>query len=108
FKGDISSGIKTLENLTRALPSSNYAFYVKEVVFFLCYIETDLVHHQSNYKKMISHTAVLDNTSLLKTYLQGYISAKYAQNDQTITYLEKRPKGTEYIAFPAVDYLLGN
>lgn len=108
FKGNTTNGIKTLENLTTTLPASNYAFYTKEVVFFLCYIETDLIHHQSNYNKMLGHIGVLENTSLLKTYLQGYISVKYAQNDQAIDYLEKRPKGTGYISFPALDYLLGN
>ncbi|HUH19702.1 tetratricopeptide repeat protein [Albibacterium sp.] len=108
IKGNASSGIRTLENLAITLPKSSYAFYKDEVVFFLCYIETDLVQNKSNYNKIMGHIATLNDSSLLKTYLQGYVSAKSGRNDQAIAYLQKRPVGADYIKFPALDYLLGN
>lgn len=108
FKGNVNNGIKTLEYLANELPKTSYSFYKDEVVFFLCYIETDLVHNKSNYNKIIGFTASMDNNSLLKPYLQGYVSARNAKNDAAITYLLKRPKGNNYSDFPTVNYLLGN
>ncbi|TCK80623.1 tetratricopeptide repeat protein [Albibacterium bauzanense] len=106
LKGNVTRGIKTLEGLLTTMPKS-YDFYKKEVAFFLCYIETDLVPHQSGYNKMISYTESFNDSSLLKSYLQGYVSMKYYQNDKAIAYLQGRPKGSAYIAFPSLDYLLG-
>jgi len=106
LKGNVTRGVRTLEGLLTTLPTS-YDFYKKEVAFFLCYIETDLVPHQSSYNKMIGYTETFGDSSLLKSYLQGYISMKYFQNDKAISYLNDRPKGSAYIVFPSIDYLLG-
>jgi hypothetical protein len=108
IKGNANTGIRTLEALTSTLPKSQYSFYSDEVVFFLCYIETDLVHNKANYNKIMSYTASMDNSSLLKSYLQGYVSARNARNDSAIEYLQKRPKGAEYLNFPVLNYHLGN
>lgn len=108
IKGSASTGIRTLESLTNTLPRSSYKFYTDEVVFFLCYIETDLVHNKANYNKIMGFTASMDNSSLLKSYLQGYVSARSAKNDNAIEYLQKRPKGSEYLNFPVLNYHLGN
>lgn len=108
IKGNASAGIRTLESMISTLPKSGYSFYKDEVVFFLCYIETDLLHNKANYNKIMDLTATMDNTSLLKSYLQGYVSARNAHNDSAISYLLKRPKGDDYINFPTLNYHLGN
>ncbi|MES3017573.1 MAG: tetratricopeptide repeat protein [Bacteroidota bacterium] len=108
FKGNVSTGMRTLESLAAALPKSQYSFYKDEVVFFLCYIETDLAPNKANYNKIMGFTASMDDTSLLKRYLQGYISAKNGRNDTAISYLLKKPDGGDYINFPAINYHLGN
>ncbi len=108
IKGNASTGIRTLESLASTLPKSPYSFYKDEVVFFLCYIETDLVHNKANYNKIMNLTSSMDDTSLLKTYLQGYVSARNARNDSAIDYLQKRPKGNDYVNFPLLNYHLGN
>ncbi|WP_411274609.1 tetratricopeptide repeat protein [Daejeonella sp.] len=108
IKGNASTGIRTLESLYTTLPQTSYSFYKDEVVFFLCYIETDLVHNKANYVKIMGLTTSMDDSSLLKTYLQGYVSARSAQNDRAIDYLLKRPKGNDYINFPVLNYHLGN
>ncbi|MEJ7694221.1 tetratricopeptide repeat protein [Daejeonella sp.] len=108
IKGNAITGIRTLESLATTLPQSPYSFYKDEVIFFLCYIETDLIHNKANYNKIMALTSSMDDISLLKTYLQGYVSARSAQNDRTIDYLLKRPKGDDYINFPALNYHLGN
>lgn len=108
IKGNASSGIRTLETLASTLSRSPYSFYKDEVVFFLCYIETDLVHNKANYNKIMGLTASMNDSSLLKSYLQGYVSARSAQNDRAIDYLLKRPKGSDYMNFPVLNYHLGN
>ncbi len=108
IKGNAKNGIKTLEYLVSALPKTSYGFYNDEVVFFLCYIETELIHNKSNYNKTIGYTETMDDSSLLKSYLQGYVSARNARNDKAIAYLLNRPKGGSYIEFPTLNYLLGN
>lgn len=108
IKGNANSGIRTLESLSSTISKSPYSFYKDEVVFFLCYIETDLVHNKANYNKIMNLTSTMDDSSLLKTYLQGYVSARSAQNDRAIDYLLNRPKGNDYINFPVLNYHLGN
>lgn len=108
IKGNANTGIRTLESLASTLSRSPYSFYKDEVVFFLCYIETDLVHNKANYSKIMGLTSTMDDSSLLKIYLQGYVSARSAQNDRAIDYLLKRPKGNDYINFPVLNYHLGN
>ncbi len=108
INGNATRGIKTLESLTSTLPGSAYSFYKDEVIFFVCYIETDLLHNKSNYSKIMGFTSSMDDTSLLKSYLQGYVSARSSRNDSAISYLLKRPKGSDYLNFPALNYHLGN
>ena len=90
------------------LPKTSYSFYTDEVVFFLCYIETDLTPNKSSYSKIINYTNTMNSQSLLKTYLQGYVASRNANNDSAIAYLMKRPNGASYMDFPKLDYLLGN
>lgn len=108
IKGNKEIGIKTLESLMKALPKTSYDFYKDEVVFFLCYIETELVHDKANYNKIMGYIGTLNDTSLLKSYLQGYVSVRSDRNDKAIAYLLNRPKGSSYIEFPTLNYLLGN
>lgn len=108
FSGNVNSGIRTLENLMVTLPKTSYRFYTDEVVFFLCYIETDLTPDKSSYRKIIGYTNTMNSQSLLKTYLQGYVASRNANNDSAIAYLLKKPKGASYMDFPKLDYLLGN
>ncbi len=108
FSGNVNAGIRTLENLMTTLPKTSYSFYTDEVVFFLCYIETDLTPNKSSYNKIIGYTNTMNSKSLLKTYLQGYVASRNANNDSAIAYLMKRPQGANYMDFPKLDYLLGN
>lgn len=107
FSGNADKGIKTLEGLMGSLPKTAYGFYTDEVVFFLCYIETDLAPNKNNYRKTIAYTNTMSDKSLLKTYLQAYVASRNAYNDSAIAYLMKRPKGNNYLDFPKLNYLLG-
>lgn len=106
--GNVQNGVKELENLILSIPKSNYGFYRDEVVFFYALAETEAVKNKNNQQKILAQLALLSNQSLLKTYLQGYVSSKNFKNDDALTYLLNGPKGNQYKDFAAIDYLIGN
>lgn len=109
FRGDINQGINKLDNLLLTLPNSAYGFYKEEVIFFICYIETELLNNPNNYQRIINLTEGFSDDSLLKSYLQGYVAYRKAYNDDAIRYLSKpTPAGKTYESFPKINYLLGN
>lgn len=109
FKGNATLGIKKLDQLTTSISQTPYSFYKEEVVFLLCYIETDLLQSKNSYQKILNLTSVFGDDSLLKTYLQGYVAYRNAHNDDAIKFLQRRPtKSAQYINFPKLNYLIGN
>lgn len=109
FKGDVNQGKRQLESLVNTIGQTNYSFYRDEVIFLLCYIDTDLIPQSSSYQKTINLANSFSNSSLLKVYLQGYVSYRNAKNSEAISYLSKESEfGTDYINFPKINYLLGN
>jgi hypothetical protein len=106
--GNIQSGVKDLEQLMAILPKSGYAFYRDEVIFFYAFAETEAVKNKNNHPKIMNYLTALNNASLLKSYLQGYVSAKNFKNDDALNYLLNRPQGNQYNNFAAIDYMIGN
>jgi Tetratricopeptide repeat len=108
INGDVTTGLKQLEDVRVALPKSKYGFYYDEVVFFLCTIEIDGQHDNKAYSRLISYLDNMDKNSLLKAFLQGHIAAKTGHNDEAINYFEGCPRGIQFVSWPAMDYQLGN
>lgn len=105
--GNIQAGIKQLEELRTELPKTKYSFYKDEVILFLCNIDIDILQNKNNYGKMISFLSGMENNGLLKVYLEGYVAAKTAHNDEAIVFLEAAPKSSQYTDVPGIYYLLG-
>lgn len=107
MSGNTLQGVRQLEALKAELARSRFAFYNNEVNFFIATIGITVLHEDDSYNKLESYLAGMDSGSLLKSYLQGFIAYKSAQNDDAIKFLEAAPKSEAYIRLPAVDYLLG-
>jgi tetratricopeptide (TPR) repeat protein len=107
IKGNTQVGIAKLENLVSALPRSPYSHFYGEAVFFLAYIQTDIVKDTSSYDKIMRNAQLIDNNSLLRNYMCGYISMRTGHNNDAISILSNRPSGSGYQPFPYLDYLLG-
>jgi hypothetical protein len=107
MKGNTQYGINQLTELKKQLPKSPYSFYDDEIIWFLCVTNINLVHSKNSYETLIGYLADMDSNSMLKVYLQGYVSSKTAHNDETIKYLEAAPKSGQYIAVPPIYYMLG-
>ena len=105
--GNIEAGVSELEKLRTQVAGTKYAFYKEEIVFFLCYMEIDVLHKKDNYAKLSSYLNDMDSKSLLRMYLQGYIAAKTGHNDDAIANLQALPKSNQYVELPIADYLLG-
>ena len=108
MKGDAQAGIKQLEALRTQLPKTKYSFYNDEVIFFLCYIDIDLLRNKNNYARLINFLSGMGSNSLLRIYLQGYVAAKTAHNEEAINFLQNAPAGAPYATLPAINYILGN
>ncbi|MDB5006084.1 MAG: Tetratricopeptide repeat protein [Mucilaginibacter sp.] len=106
--GNAQAGLKQLEELRTELTKTKYDFYNDEVVFFLCNINIDVLHNYNAYPKLITYLSGLENSSLLKVFLEGRIAAKTAHNDEAIAYLEARPKSNQYVSLPLINYILGS
>jgi hypothetical protein len=108
MKGDAQTGFAKLEKLKTQIAKSPYGYYNDELIFLLCYMDIDVLHHKDNYIKLTEYLAGMDSKSLLKVYLQGYVAAKTAHNQEAIRYLADLPKSSLFIKLPVADYLLGN
>jgi len=107
MSGNVQSGIKQLETLRAELPKTKYSYYINEVAFFISTIDVNVLRNTNDYAKLISYLSEMENGSLLKAYLQGYVASKTGHNDEAIAFFEASPKSNEYIKLPAINYLLG-
>lgn len=108
LNGSITNGVKDLEHLILVLPKSNYNFYRDEVIFFYAFAQTEAVKNKNNQHKILSYLENLPSSSLLKSFLIGYVSIKNAQNDTALKYLLNRPQGAQYLNFTNIYYMIGN
>ena len=106
-RGDIATGLKQLDQLAENLPKSAFEPFYEEVIFYYSYILADVAKTPSAYAKTMKYTARIVDTSLLKSYMQAYASARSGKNNEAIAILERRPGGNGYQSFAYLDYLLG-
>jgi hypothetical protein len=106
-KGDVQKGLVMLDNLAQNLPKSSYEPFYEEVVFYYSFVLSDVVHSPDAYAKTMKYTARISDSSLLKSYLQAYVCARNAHNDEAITILTNRPSGDGYQPFPYLELLMG-
>ncbi len=106
IKGDTQTGIKMMERLTDNLKASAYPYTYDELVFYLTYIQTDVVNDPLAYAKMQRLVTDMDNSGLLKTYIMGYVALRTGHSADAISIFQNRKQGREYQPYPYLDYLL--
>lgn len=107
IKGDVQKGLIMLDNLAQNLPRSTYEPFYEEVVFYYSFVLSDIVHAPDAYAKTMKYTARIADSSLLKAYLQAYVCARNAHNEEAISILTNRPSGEAYQPFPYLELLMG-
>lgn len=107
IRGDTKNGVRMLENLVIKLPQSPYAQFTEEAVFYLAYIQTDVLNDRGAYSKILANTRDIDSESLLKTYILAYAAVRMGRNQDAINALGKKPVGDDYPPYPYLDYLMG-
>lgn len=107
IKGNVQTGLNLLEKLVENLPKSTFEPFYEETVFYYAYVLSDVAHSNQAYTKTLKYTNRIADSSLMKTYLRAYVSARTAHNDETIDILNNKPSGAIYQPFPYLDYLMG-
>jgi hypothetical protein len=107
LKGNLQAGLNMLDKLAENLPKSAYEPFYEETIFNYAYVLSDVAHSSAAYAKTMKYTARIADSSLLKSYLQAYVCARNAHNDEAIQILSDRPTGASYQAFPYLEYLMG-
>lgn len=107
IRGNARSGLKMLENLVVELPQSPYSHFYEEAVFYLAYVQTDIIQHPQSYNKIIANTQNISSESLLRAYIRSYAGIKTGHTRQAVSTLGNRPSGSEYQEYPYLDYLMG-
>jgi hypothetical protein len=105
--GNVQAGVAQMEKLRTQMPNTKYSYYKDEVIFYLCYMDIDVLHNKNNYNKLMGYIAGMDNKDLLRTYLQGYVAAKTGHNEEAINSFQDMPRLGKYTPLPTVDYLWG-
>lgn len=106
-RGNTQTGILILENLVNTLPKSSYSHFYSEAVFYLSFIQIDIVKDSLAYNKIMKNTDLIQNSSLLRYSMRGYACMKTAHNNEAISILSNRPSANVYQPYPYLDYLLG-
>ncbi|PJJ80107.1 tetratricopeptide repeat protein [Mucilaginibacter auburnensis] len=108
MKGDLQAGLKQLRRLRGQLDGTPYSIYKDEVTFLIALTDIDILKRKDNYTELMGMAADMSDRSLLKNYLQGYISFKTAHVDAAVKYFSDAPQTSEYLDMPVVTYWLAN
>ncbi len=107
IKGNVKTGLAMMQKLATSLPSTAYEPFYEEVVFYYSFVLVDVTHSANAYTETAKYLGRVSDSSLLKSYLRAYVSAKRGHNEEAITTLAGRPTGQQYQPFPYLDYLMG-
>jgi tetratricopeptide (TPR) repeat protein len=107
IKGDTQTGVRMLEKLAADIPHSGYAYHYNELIYYLTYIQADVINDPQAYGKMLHLVTLADTTSLLTDYITGYIALRAGHSNEALNSLIRRHSGSEYTAYPYLDYLVG-
>lgn len=107
IKGDVNTGLAMMQRLAAGLPSSVYEPFYEEVVFYYSFVLVDVAHSDKAYSETMKYVGRVSDSSLLKSYLKAYVSAKKGHTEEAIVTLANRPVGQQYQSFPYLDYLMG-
>ena len=107
IRGNVEVGLNMLDTMAENLTKSSYEPFYEEAIFYYAYVLSDVVRSPTAYEKVMRFTARFSNSSLLKTYLRAYVSARNEHNDEALEILAARPHGAAYQSFPYLDYLTG-
>ncbi len=105
IKGNIENGMTLLQNATNKLLRTDQAYFYDEAVFYTTYLQTDVVNDPQAYSKMLQYTSHIDDSSLLKGYIKGYVALRTGHSTEAISFFDKCPDGAEYQSYPYLDYL---
>ncbi len=79
-----------------------------ESLFFLSFIETNLMPDNSGAERLLNHFDVADESNLLLSYAWSNMLMRLGRNDEAIIRLRSRSQSEAYFPFHYLDYLLAD
>lgn len=105
-EGSISQSIDEISSLSKLSNDRDYMFR-EEILIIKSYI----LYYQANQKKEAIETIEegnLDHTrNPMLAFFKANLALKDGRNDDCIKYLKESPKGSEYLPFYFIDFMLG-
>ncbi len=105
--GTVHEGRNNLLDVIERSDLDPYTAHLKyESLFFLSFIEMNLMADKSDFDFLIRSIGDKDTSNLLMSYIKANLLKKNAKNDLAIQILKRRPKSTNFYPFHYLDYLL--
>jgi len=79
-----------------------------EALFFLSFIETNLMPDNSGAERLLDHFDADDESNMLLNYARSNMLMRLGRNDEAIIRLRSRSQNEAYFPFHYMDYLLGD
>jgi tetratricopeptide (TPR) repeat protein len=107
MNGDFSKGMQMLDSYVKDNTYSNTEILnVQSGQYYYILLQLNFGNRKDCWKYTDVYTTNYQNSPLL-TYLRAFTAMKSGLSDEAIKTLRNRPSGSEYIAFPILDYLQG-
>lgn len=107
MEANTAEGLKLMETTLHQLESGKYSFLYDESALFLSFIQTSVTESPQNFSLSTARCRSIDEASLLKAYVLGFVAIRTGHADYAITVLGSRPRGENYAVFPQLDYMMG-
>lgn len=104
--GNFNQGYR---EITKALnyAKSNEFIFEEELRIIYSYVLLSSTNDKDKAWRIINHSSVNTNTSLLATIMKGDIAMRVGKNETAINIYENAPKSSSYIEVPQIQYFLG-
>lgn len=79
-----------------------------ESLFFLSFIETNLMPDNSGAERLLDHFNTADESNMLLNYAWSNMLMRLGRNDEAIARMRSRSSSEAYFSFHYMDYLLGD
>lgn len=106
IKGSISFGLQQIKKLSITAYKEN-SMFKKEIVVIYSYMLFYLNNEKKNGYQLYETYALDHKVSPLITFLKASMAQKMGLNDEALTILNERPKGSQYASFHYLDFMYG-
>ncbi len=106
MEGDLSRGQEEIEHVLRKADPQEFLFY-RETLAMYVLLQLHLKNNPEKAWQIVNRMDVNPREEPLTCFALANLAMRTGRNDLAIQYLENRPRGTEYMEFPYMEFMLG-